>query len=149
MDEFDQIFITIANCRGLGEAPVMACLYTGAGTPDGCAPMPRSPEPAIGMPFDDNFADRLMATLTLNPAVHDGAILVGRAAGDMDYRVTGWSHRLFPPAIATVQFVNRGSAFNSCLAMSMVQRVDCLYLVARRAIHRFQAGSVSLIYDAG
>lgn len=80
------------------------------------------------MPLDMSFVDHYKAALTLNPAVHDGAVMVGRRTKVAPYFVTGWSYRLFPPSAQLDDVPNRGSAFNSCIAMSLVSEVDRLYL---------------------
>jgi hypothetical protein len=93
------------------------------------------------MVFDSTFYDHLDAALTLNGSVHDGAVMAGRDHANCGYRITGWSYRLFPPPYSRVE-VNRGSAFNSCLAMSVVRRVDRLYLVSQNKTYQFLEGSV-------
>jgi hypothetical protein len=105
--------------------------------------MLRSPEPAVGQAFDTSFPDLLVAALQVNSAVHDGAVMLGRNNTNSPYRVTGWSYRLFPPGIAQTKEPNRGSAFNSSLAMSAVLGVDRVYLVSRGTVYRFVKGSVS------
>lgn len=75
---------------------MIACLYTGHYLPQGCAPMPRSPEPEVGMYFDVTFPDHLTAAISQNPAVHDGAVMIGRGDANERYIIVGWSYRLFP-----------------------------------------------------
>jgi hypothetical protein len=49
------------------------------------------------MAFDEKFSLVFVQALVANPAIHDGAILIGRQ-GDRDtYRILGWSYRLLPP----------------------------------------------------
>ena len=68
--------------------------------------------------------------------------MVGRRYPTEAYRVVGWSYRLFPePALCDTE-PNRGSAFNSCLAMSVVPTIDRLYLMSRMNLLRFQGGKV-------
>jgi hypothetical protein len=144
MDPFnplDLIFAAVVEHLN-AEVPLIACFYTGIATPSACAPMLRDPEPPIGMEMDGNFAHHFNAALRLNPAVHDGAVLATRNEIADTYRIQGWSYRLFPvPAIGLGEEANRGSAFNSCLAMSLVDRVDRLYLVTRRTVSCFHAGT--------
>ncbi|HEX8167113.1 MAG TPA: hypothetical protein VF601_15185 [Beijerinckiaceae bacterium] len=137
----DQIFKTIATARANSETFV-ACLYTGEQLPRACAPMPRDPEPVIGLLLE-SLLDTLEAVMGENPSVHDGAIMVGRLDPSSAYRITGWSYRLFPRAHPGIAVVNRGSAFHSCLAMSYVERVDAAYLVSHGRVYRFQDGVVT------
>lgn len=102
--------------------------------------MLRRPDPQTGMVLDISFVDYYAAALALNPAVHDGAVMVGRRTKNDPYVVMGWSYRLFPPSMQLDDVPNRGSAFNSCVAMSMVPEVDCLYLVTGGAGFCFVRG---------
>ncbi|XIA62060.1 hypothetical protein ACFIOY_20450 [Bradyrhizobium sp. TZ2] len=112
------------------QSTVILCFYTGD-LPSDCAPMPRDPAPAVGLPFDERFGIVLADATRLNPAVHDGAIMIGRTTADSPYLISGWSFRLFAQAKILSIETNRGSAFNSCLAMSMVDGVDALYLISK------------------
>jgi hypothetical protein len=141
MDKIDHIFTAVA-AQQTSYAPIMACLYTGATKPPGCAPMARMPEPETGMTLDGTFASHLTSALAFNAAVHDGVTMVGRNVAMTCYRVTGWSYRLFPPPSTVAEEPNRGSAFNSCLAMSLVDSVDRLYLVSRGSVICFERGLI-------
>src|SRR5258707_424134 len=96
--------------------------------PEPYAPLnSRSPthsQPKIGQVLDISFTDHLAAAYELNAAVHDGAVMLGRDSTSNQYKVSGWSYRLFPEGTPSGQVPNRGSAFNSCLAMSTVCGVD-------------------------
>ena len=117
-------------------ATIIVCMFTGA-PPSLCAAMPRLPNPEIGMPFDDTFPTMFAQAIEANPSIHDGAIMVGRADASLDYKVAGWSFRLFAGGTPTASVaVNRGSAFNSCLSMSTVAGVDCIYLATRSGLER-------------
>jgi hypothetical protein len=142
MSGIDQIFALFA-ARRIVRTPTFACLYTGQELPTSCGPMLRSPEPITGQIFDTSFPDHLAAALLHNPAVHDGVVMIGRNSVDDLYRIRGWSYRLFPPHIRVPQEANRGSAYNSCIAMSVVERVDCLYLVSEGGLFRFDKGAAS------
>ena len=102
--------------------------------------MPRLPAPRIGIILSESFGFYLHEAIAMNEAVHDGAIMLGREFSEKEYYVTGWSFRLFPPPTLSAQEPNRGSAFNSCLAMSCVAKVDRLYLINRSATIRFEGG---------
>ena len=142
MDQIDRIFVLIANGPA-GSAPAIACLYTGPTRPPSCAPMLRSPDPKLNHVLDDLFAYHLAATLALNAAVHDGAVMLGRPDETSPYLVSGWSYRLFPAEIPTPEIANRGSGFNSCLAMCAISTVDRLYLIKRGSTFRSEKGSAS------
>lgn len=119
--------------------PFLLCLYTGD-VPPYCTPMLRDPAPPIGMSLESGLIATYRAALAQNPAVHDGAIMLGRRSKDVSYRVTAWSMRLYPPPVAHTNPPNRGSAFNSCLEMSCVERVDCMYLVSEGRLIRLSGG---------
>lgn len=102
--------------------------------------MLRNPSPDKGFPFDEQFLHVLADALLCNEAVHDGAIMLGRSDSSRIYKVTGWSHRLHPPAV-NAAVSNKGSAFNSCVAMSCVQGVDVLYLISGDGIFAFREGA--------
>lgn len=140
MSDIDQIF-ALLTARRVVRAPTLACLYTGDELPTSCGPMLRSPEPITGQIFDTSFPEHLAAALLRNPAVHDGAVMIGRNSISDPFRIRGWSYRLFPPYIRVPQEANRGSAYNSCMAMSVVERVDCLYLVSEGGVFRFDQGA--------
>lgn len=144
MDEIDRIFVALKTDIANG-SPIIACLYTGLVLPSYCEPMPRRPEPAIGMEFDTNFSEVITTALVTNFAVHDGAILIGRRTSSDTYRMVGWSYRMFPPPGPVEVEPNRGSAFNSCLAMSHVETIDCAYVVSAEGVFKFKQGSVSIL----
>jgi hypothetical protein len=120
--------------------PIIFCFFTGD-LPAYAAKMPRDPEPATGMAFGTDFVVVLEHALACNAAVHDGAILIGRDGPLSPYSVAGWSYRLLPPPMDS-SIHNKGSAFNSCLAMSAVKNVDVLYLLNREGLSIFQAGNL-------
>jgi hypothetical protein len=100
------------------------------------------------MAFDEKFSLVFVQALVANPAIHDGAILIGRQ-GDRDtYRILGWSYRLLPPPGPTAAEANRGSAFNSCLAMSNVKTIDRIYLVSADGVFRFRQRCISRLGQA-
>jgi hypothetical protein len=102
--------------------------------------MPRTPSPSVGQLFDEDFAAVLATAIRLNPAVHDGAIMIGRADCYSPYIISGWSFRLFAGSAISLIEANRGSAFNSCIAMSTVTGVDGLYLISKAGIERCSRG---------
>jgi hypothetical protein len=63
---------------------------------------------------------------------------IGRSLSRLPYYIVGWSYRLFPPQGACEAEPNRGSAFNSCLAMSSVETVDRVYLISKGGVFRFK-----------
>lgn len=124
---------------------MMLCLFTGASFPECCAAMPRDPLPATGFPFGKDFLQVYALAIAQNAAIHDGAIMFGRRGESELYRLEGWSYRLFPPDAVKTTEMNRGSAFNSCLAMSKVAKVDATYLVSGGRLLRFINGGVTHI----
>lgn len=140
---YDPIFARLAaQPRPWGS--VIACFFTGTDFPDACTAMPRDPEPPIGQRFGEDFASVYASAIGQNAAIHDGAVMLGRSNTGADYIVRGWSYRLFPP-FEEQPIVNRGSAFNSCLAMSFVNGVDGLFLVSNQESYRFVAGAIAKI----
>lgn len=148
MAEIDKFFKTLDRAL-ISPAPIIVCLYTGETLPDCCAPMPRAPLPAIGIPLLHGFHEEWREAIRRNSAIHDGAVMCGRVATDVPYVISGWSFRLFAGEVANAP-PNRGSAFNSCLAMSTVPTVDRLYLATSTAITKFVQGSwTQLASDRG
>ncbi|WP_162820658.1 hypothetical protein [Microvirga calopogonii] len=144
MDDIDSAFVHLFALQ-LGVSPLIFCLFTGITPPPHCAPMKRHPEPNTGMPLDHRFSESLLRALELNPAIHDGAVMVRRVRAEDQYAIYGWSYRLFPPQSSAEEEPNRGSAFNSCLAMSSQVLVDCLYVVYTNALVRFERGQAQTL----
>lgn len=131
--------------RPASTLPVILCFFTGQ-QPRAATPMPRDPAPPVGGRFGADFPEVLATAVALNPSIHDGAVMIGRTVAGEPYRIRGWSHRLHPPEAGATQ-ANRGSAFNSCAAMSTVEGVDRLLLVARHETFLFRAGAVEQLDD--
>ena len=103
------------------------------------ASMARSPIPNLNWALGENFRQELLAAISLNPSVHDGAMVFMRdERANSNYHLFGWSHRLLPPALTTSRATNRGSAFCSSEAMSAVEGVDlvCSWSGFEIALHR-------------
>lgn len=115
--------------RAFPENALLLCLCANAIPSAYAWPMPRDPEPATGIPIDASFAADYAAALSVNGAIHDGAIMACRS--DRGYIVQGWSYRLLPPPLPRESEFNRGTAFHSCLAMSAVVGVDGVILCSR------------------
>jgi hypothetical protein len=107
--------------------------------------MPRDPTFTTGVEFNEQFLAIYNAAVASNPAIHDGAVLVGRDSVSTPYRIVAWSMRLFPPPVAKSSEPNRGSAFNSCLEMSCVAEVDFTYLVSEGRLIRFEKGQWDMV----
>lgn len=101
--------------------------------------MPREPLPDTGQTFDESFSNILKQAIAENSSIHDGAIILSSEAAGNTYSIAGWSYRLHPPLIVST-IANKGSAFNSCLAMSTMQEIDAVFLVTRDIIYRFLDG---------
>lgn len=102
--------------------------------------MGRSPMPPLGVVFDASFSDVLLQAHTLNPAIHDGAIMLLRGSASESYKIAGWSYRLTPPFSPEQAQPNRGSAYNSAFAMSKARGVDAVAIAAVGTIEMFVAG---------
>lgn len=71
--------------------------------------------------------------------------MAGRSKSTEKYTLTGWSFRLFPDPLTTTTEPNRGSAYNSCLAMSAVAAVDFVYLLSGSGLFCFEKGSTLVL----
>lgn len=121
--------------------PLLLCFLTGDADAC-CEPMSRDPMPARGATFGGDFPDQLRSALALNPAVHDGAILLRRLHPAAPYIIDGWSYRLMAPRPENLQgATNRGSAYNSCLATSSRSGVDAVVLQTRGRMMLFMNGA--------
>jgi hypothetical protein len=120
---------------------LIGCLFTGIELPQYCEPMAREPAAPVGDLLNGGFAVVLDRALRLNPANHDGAILFGRSSHHESFTLRGWSYRLFPPKLSANCAVNRGSAYNSCLGMSLVSHVLSVYLISGETLTEFQKGA--------
>lgn len=118
--------------------PVMLCIYAGNQMPPYCAKMVRNPEPISGQKLAD-LPDIILDMLARNPSIHDGAIMVHRNEFD-EYFISGWSYRLYPPPPKLDITSNRGSAYNSCAAMSAVADIDAVLLLGSERIEAFMNG---------
>ncbi len=139
LDECDRLIQSAM--QEFGAAHAILCLYTGL-RPDFCEPMVRDPIPSLQWPLADLAAEFSKAK-SINPTIEDGVLMLGRADVAAPYRSTGWSYRLFPPAGSVATVANKGSAFNSCLLMSRVERVDALYQLGGGQAWRFRQGLAS------
>lgn len=122
------------------EDTLIVCFFTGKLLPRFVSPMVLLPEPPLNCAFGADFGSVRASVLLLNPAVHDGAVMVGREDAAKEYRIVGWSHRMFPPEGSQKGGANKGTAYNSCLAMSQIASVDMLYLQSRRQRVVFRLG---------
>lgn len=123
----------------------IACFYTSLDFPEYSAPMPRVPLPKTGAKVDVDLVEVIRKAMVANVAIHDGAMMFGRARPQLDYRLTGWSFRLFPPNGQVSALPNRGSAYNTCLHMSLAPSVDFLFAVSKHERWRFANGKAVLI----
>lgn len=125
--------------RAAGASPLICCVFNQDQWPAYAEPMPRDPLPAIGQPVAGDFGEIVRQATTVNPAVHDGAVMAALGK-DFTCRIVGWSYRLFPPSGEFQAPANKGSAFNSCLAMSAIDGVIGIYLVSGDSAWRFDQG---------
>lgn len=145
MDELDNIFLSFVG-QDAPNWPVIACLFTGKEFPPNCCAMPRDPLPPLGSILSTVFPSVVQQVARLNASTHDGAIMLRRECEDNSYVVVGWSFRLFPPPGRAPAESNRGSAFNSCIAMSEIPTVDRIYLVSSAGVHRFESGLAKALW---
>jgi hypothetical protein len=129
-----------ADVTGLNT--IIVCFFTGPELPRFVAKMPRRPLPPADIPFNEKFLEAYREAITLNPAIHDGAVLVGRRLPKDPYEIVGWSYRLFPPPTDRETTPNKGAAFNSAVAMSTIESVDSVYLLSAGKIIRFRRGAI-------
>ena len=123
-----------------GISPLIICLTPSLSLPAFCAVMPRIPAPPTGSRLNPAFADDYLKALKINPEVHDGAIVAGRAEITDEYQVLAWSCRLFPPALGHALPPNRGSAYHSALSISSTLNIDAVILFSRRELTIFVDG---------
>ena len=124
------------------------CLINGADALRYVDPMFRKPCPDVGFLLSNDFANHLDQAIQLNPSIHDGAIICQRRAPGGKYFVEAWSMRLLPPKFSSVDFPNRGSAFNSALAMSVVPQVDAIYCWSNGEVWKFSSGTMTAIVSS-
>lgn len=139
--EIENILLATVSNSAMPSTGIV-CFYSSTNLPAFVEPMLRTPSIPLGAKFDITFSDTLLEAIKLNPSVHDGAILVGRHTSADSYSITGWSCRLFPPSASVELVPNRGSAFNSCHAMSISEEVDAIYLWSSGSIFRFENGQI-------
>jgi hypothetical protein len=144
MNEIEEILLDLAKRRTLA-ASLIVCFYTASRAPSFCAPMIRVPASAVGMAFGRDFSQVVGRALRENAATHDGAVMVGRPNTRTSYHVAGWSYRLYPPEGPLPGQANKGSAFNSCLAMSSVDLVDHMFLISAECVFKFERGEAHTI----
>ncbi len=141
ISSFDRALLASLCSLSSAETGIIV-FYTGPSIPDYATEMLRHPAPSVGHPVNDRVGLVLQEALEANPSVHDGAIMCGRlSCGDV-YRITGWSYRLYPPPCHGVLIPNKGSAFNSGLAMSAVTTVDRVLYWSSGTGSCFEAGSI-------
>ena len=141
MSHFDRTLLC-ELCSFSGFNSGLMVFYTGSNFPEFASEMLRDPLPIGGHSIDGEFALVLQHVIKANASVHDGAIMCGRFSAKDKYKVTGWSYRLHPPPINTPVVPNKGSAFNSSLAMSLVETVDRVLFWSSGRGWCFEDGSI-------
>lgn len=102
--------------------------------------MKRSPMPAIGSVFNQQFRTVLAEAFELNPSIHDGAIVFARARSSDDYLLTAWSMRIVSSAAPRDAEPNLGSAHNSALSLSVSSTIDLCCVISRKGLILFEDG---------
>ncbi len=148
-DLLDRISELALGLRGSQELtyPIILCFTADQKIPYASA-MPREPLPAIGQAFDEGFSEVLKQAVAENSSIHDGAIMLSTEAAGTEYCISGWSYRLHPPSTVST-IANKGSAFNSCLAMSAMEKIDAVFLVTRDTLYRFLDGEHAALHGRG
>jgi len=126
--------------NGLPSYPLIVFFYSGDGNPSNCIEMARDPNPSTGQPFDKNLGDYVSNALSINPAVHDGAICFARATKLHNYTLKGWSYRITAAYLINNPDKNRGSAYNSAVSMSVSEGVVCVCLFLEGEYEMFVNG---------
>ena len=139
--KFDRALLC-ALCSGSSANTGIMVFYTGPVIPEYCSAMPRDPLPGCGHLIDAGFSPELQRALRENSSIHDGAIMCGRISAKDNYKVTGWSYRLHPPPNDGPVLANKGSAFNSGLAMSCIESVDKVLFWSSGRAWCFDRGSI-------
>ena len=139
-DHLDDLKLLRSLCASDGLCSGIIVFYTGIRLPDYLEQMPREPLPSVGDAVDQRLEQLIRDAITLNSAIHDGAILCGRSFAKLPYQITGWSYRLFPPSGKSIVQSNKGSAFNSSYAMSFVSNVDKVFFWSAEHGWLFKAG---------
>ena len=125
--------------------PSLLVFSTGGDFPSYIEPMLREPKPATGQTFGSEYFSSLKECVACNPSIHDGAALFVRECPSSLYTMREWSCRLFPPILATTRVANRGSAFNSGLAISVFEEIDAVLHFSDKSTWVFQSGRASQI----
>lgn len=107
--------------------------------------MPRDPLPPVGWSMNCDLGERLEEALDLNYSIHDGAIIFERREPTKYPICNGWSYRLYPPEVAAQITPNKGSAFNSALAMSCVSGMEAVLTWSDDRILKFNSGRIDEI----
>ena len=141
ISEFNQMLLC-SLCSLSSIRTGIIVFYTGQNIPEFSTEMIRDPLPNRGQVVDDGFVFALQQAIELNPSVHDGAIMCGRIESGGEYKITGWSYRLHPPSFREIAVPNKGSAFNSSLAMSFVRSVDRILFWSSGTGWCFQGGVI-------
>jgi hypothetical protein len=128
------------HAGGLPYHPVIMVFFTGLVTPRSCVPMLRNPAPDTGFAFDRSFASHLSHAYSVNDSVHDGAVLFRRRRPDHLYLCHGWSFRMVARGKPDKAAPNRGSAYNSAIAVSLAGGVDCVVLLLEQGFEMFVGG---------
>jgi len=121
--------------------PVILCFASSEGFPDHCHPMKRIPSVEIGQRFSEKLGRVLREAVDKNSSIHDGAIIFQKEQSSAEYSLMAWSVRLAPPNFASSEKENKGSAYNSSLAMSAVAGIEFVVLINSETICFFADGN--------
>lgn len=99
--------------------------------------------PEVGMPFSDEIASAFAEAVSLNPSIHDGAVVFSRETESDRYRVSAWSMRIVSARLSEKAEPNVGSAHNSALALSLSPVVDLCAIMSVGGTVLFEKGVIS------
>lgn len=119
---------------------VIVCFSTGVDIYEHMEPLSRKPTPKTGWELGNDFESKFREALSLNPAIHDGALAFNRLNTSKPYTLKAWSCRLFPPFTDYEDIPNKGVAWNSCLSASRAKYMDKIFLFSSGKYIEFVAG---------
>ncbi len=122
----------------------IVAIFNSESLPPYCAHMPLSPEPEVNIELSSNFMELWRDAFKVNPGIHDGAILIQNSNGS--YFIKSWANRLYPPQSDKKGQTNKGSGYHSSLNFSMLNEVECVYLIKPYSVYKFVKGEESVLF---
>lgn len=150
-DNSDYITVALAAKNSLDNIGTFILTFvTGANSEAYYESLYRDPLPETDWVLSNDLPNRIEAALSMNPSVHDGAMIFGRNDELLPYKLQAWSCRLLPPiAPIASKNANKGVAWNSCYSMSLVEGVDGVALVSGKKLYHFIRGKHEVLHPDG